>query len=73
MPGRYARAMTIPTNGQKTIAHTLLNLQDAYSSYRHADLPDDERNQKLNEIAADYAEALVRFQSTLNGGTHIIG
>ncbi|TFV82052.1 hypothetical protein E4V99_14050 [Microbacterium sp. dk485] len=64
--------MTEATNGQKTIAHTLLNLQTAYSSTFGSDVPDDEKNAQLNDIAGKYADALVQFLSTPNGGTHVL-
>lgn len=62
--------MTEATNGQKTIAHTLLSLQTTYTLTFGSDLPDEEKNPKLDEIASTYANELVRFFSTTNGGSH---
>lgn len=64
--------MTLATNGQITIAHELLALQTAYTTTFNSALPDDEKHPQLTEIAGQYADALIRFNSTLNGGRHII-
>lgn len=58
--------MTEPTNRQKTIAQTLLDLQDAYSTTLRGDLSEYEKLATRDEIAGYYATALISFLETKN-------
>lgn len=54
---------------QKTLAKKLLDLQDAYSQVTHLDtFSAEDRTNYQDDLAKQYADALVRFQSTTNGG-----